>query len=590
MFFTSILVLSVKVHGSWRTSSFFSGTREESADRLDHNRVTIATCPVSVKAFKQASDEYSEAMRVLALGLLALLVAGCAGPKHTGERSNLRIVQTQDFQSLDPIFVSGVGGQELASLMYSYLVKFNDRGELVPDAAMRVPTQANGGVSADGKTIVYHLRPGLRFSNGSRLTSFDVAETIGHVAFPGSDAPSRIAFDDVAAISTPDALTVKVYLREPYAPIVIYLCGPGNAIPILPARLLAGHARLRGTTLDTAPVGSGPYEVERWVRNERLELRANPYYFGGKPKIDRITILPVPSSTTAYEMLRAGEVDAFVNADDSQYAQLAALPKERTESVPIDGTGAIIFNTTHDGLRDVRLRRAFTQALDIKAIVQKTLLGAGRAKNPGRGLFEWAYDPVAYAMPRHDIAAAARLLDKAGWRVGTDGLRHKAGATLSLDMIVRADKPSALQMATLMQAQERQLGIRLTIRRFAVAALVAPDGPLYGGHYDVALFPFIAGFDPDVRDQFSCRRIPPRGFNKSRYCNPALDRLMSQAVRPYSRAERIPYYRKIQRMLARDLPLAAMFQAVSINTFPATLRNERSAVTSPFWNVADWHY
>ena len=178
-------------------------------------------------------------------------------------------------------------------------------------------------------------------------------------------------------------------------------------------------------------------------------LRANPYYFGGKAKIDRLTILPVPSSTTAYAMLRAGEVDAYVNADDSQYAQLTALPGKHTEAVPIDGTGALIFNTTHDGLGDVRVRRAFTQALDIKAIVEKTLLGAGRARNPGRGLFEWAYDPVAYAMPAHDVAAAAALLDQAGWRMGSDGLRHKNGATLTLDIIVRADKPSALEMATL---------------------------------------------------------------------------------------------------------------------------------------------
>ncbi|HEX8805358.1 MAG TPA: ABC transporter substrate-binding protein [Candidatus Aquilonibacter sp.] len=528
-------------------------------------------------------------MRVLAFVLLALLVAGCARPEHTKERDHLRIVQTQDFQSLDPIFVSGVGGQELASLIYSYLVKFDDRGELVPDAAVTVPTKANGGISPDGKTIVYHLRPGLRFSDGSALTSFDVAETIGHVAFPGSDAPSRVAFDDVAAISTPDALTVKVYLRAPYAPIVVYLCGPGNAIPIMSARMLRGHAHLRGTALDSEPIGSGPYRVDRWARGERLELSANPYFFGGKAKIAQITILPVPSSTTAYAMLRASEADAFVNADDSQYAQLAALPGKRTESVPIDGTGAIIFNTTHDGFSDVRMRRAFTQALDIKTIVEKTL-GASRVRNPGRGLFEWAYDPVAYAMPRHDVAAAASLLDAAGWRMGADGLRHKGSATLQIDIVVRADKPSALQMANLMQAQVRQVGIRLAIRRVAVALLVAPSGPLYGGHYDVALFPFIAGFDPDVRDQFACRRIPPRGFNKSRYCNPALDRLMNQAVRPYSRAERIPYYHEVQRVLARDLPIAVMFQAVSINTFPADLRNERSAVNTPFWNVATWSF
>lgn len=523
------------------------------------------------------------------LFICLVLVAGCVRPEG-GARDHLTIVQTQDFPSLDPIFVSGVGGQELAALLYSYLVKFDDRGDLVPDAAVAVPTRANGGISPDGLQIVYHLRPGLRFSDGSALTSFDVAETIGHVTFPGSDAPSRVAFDDIAAISTPDAMTVKVYLRAPYAPIVLYLCGPGNAVPILSALQLQGHAHLRGTVLDSAPLGSGPYRVERWLRGERLELRANPYYFGGKPKIERVTILPVPSSTTAYQMLRTGEANAYVNADDSQYGQLAALPGARTESIPIDGTGALIFNTTQSALADGRVRRAFTQGLELNAVVNKTLLGGDRTRDPGRGLFEWAYDPHAYAMPRHDMTAAAHALDASGWRMGADGIRHKSGMSLAFDIILRADKPSALEMATLMQAQERPLGIRLSIRRFTVSALVAPNGPLYGGHYDIALFPFIAGFDPDVRDQFSCRRIPPHGFNKARFCDPTLDRLMQAAVRPYERAARIPYYRDVQRVLAADLPIVVMYQAVSIDTFPAWLRNEHGAVNTPFWNVAEWHY
>ncbi len=530
-------------------------------------------------------------MRVLAFALLAALVVGCSPPSESPRAaSRLRIVQTQDFPTLDPIFVSGVGGQELAALVYSYLVKLDDRGALVPDAATAVPTQANGGISRDGRTITYHLRHGLRFSDGSPLTSFDVAETIGHVAFPGSDAPSRVAFDDVGAISTPDQYTVKVYLRTPYAPIVLYLCGPGNAVPILPARLLAGHAHLRGTPLDDQPVGSGPYVISRWIRGERLELHANPLYFGGKARIDQITIVPVSSSNTAYALLRSGEVDAYVNADDSQFAKLSALAGKRTEKVPIDGTGALIFNTRRNALSNRNVRRAIAKGIDVAAIVNTTLLGGDRAHDPGRGLFEWAYDPRAYAMPSFSPATASRLLDREGWTRGDDGLRSKHGKHLAFTLMVRSDKPSALQMAAQMQAQERELGVALSIRSVAIDVLVAPDGPLYGGRYDIALFPFIAGFDPDVRDQFSCNRIPPRGFNKSRYCNAALDRLMNDAVRSYSRATRIPYYRRIQRMLAADLPIVALFQAVSINTFPARLKGERSAPNTPFWNVATWSF
>ncbi len=528
-------------------------------------------------------------MRILALAAALMLLAGCLrlpSPAH----DRLRIVQTQDFPTLDPIFVSGVGGQELGALLYSYLVKIDDHGRLVPDAAEAVPTRENGGISPDGKTITYRLRSDVRFSDGSRVTSFDVAETIARIAFPGSDVPTRAAYDDVAAVITPDSRTVKVLLRRPYAPIALYLCGPGNATPILPWRLIHGHAHLRGTVLDDAPLGSGPYIVRRWQRGERLDLSPNPYYYNGPPRITRISIRVVASATTALQMLRSSEADAYVNADDAQYDDLRAIAQDRTEMVPIDGTGALIFNTQDPRLRDAGVRRALVSALDVKSIVDKSLLGPNRDRNPGRGLFEWAYDSRAYAMPQFNPAFANRALDEAGWHRGSDGVRRRDGLPLSLDLLVRADKPSALIMATQIQAQAKSAGIAIAIRELAISEFVAPSGPLYGGRFQVALFPFVAGFDPDVHDQFGCDRIPPHGFNKPRYCNPRLDSLMDEAVVSYDRAARTPIYRNIERVLAQDLPMAALYQAVSINTFPSALHHEHAAVTTPFWNVSTWTF
>ena len=109
-----------------------------------------------------------------------------------------RIVQTQDFPTLDPIFVSGVGGQELAALLYSYLVKMDDRAP-----------RARCGRGGPAREWRYqrrrkddHLPASPRRPLLGRLavTSFDVAETIGRIAFPGSDVPTRVAFDDVAAV------------------------------------------------------------------------------------------------------------------------------------------------------------------------------------------------------------------------------------------------------------------------------------------------------------------------------------------------------------------------------------------------------
>jgi peptide/nickel transport system substrate-binding protein len=529
-------------------------------------------------------------MRVWATIALLVFFSGC-GSRTVPASSSLRIVQTQTFNSLNPIYVSGVGGQELAALLFSYLVKFDDHGRLVPDVALAVPSRENGGISADGKTITYRLRPGVRFSDGSALTSHDVAYTIGWIADRRSDAPSRLGYDHVASVDTPDELTVRVHLRRPYAPALIYLCAPGNAVPILPAARIRDATQLAKSPFSSAPVGSGPYLVSRWDRGDRLELHANPLYWGGRPAIETIVIRFVPTSTTAADSVRSGEADAYVNADATQYEELTRIPKVRVTRVPIGGTGALFFNMSDPIARERAVRFAFAEAIDAPHLIAKSELGATRAAEPGRGLMLWAYDAKAFSMPRYDPHNAARLLDAAGWRMGPDGLRHRGGVTLSLSMILRGDKPSSTVLATAIQAAERAVGIDVTLRRYPVVTLVAPaaqGGPLYGGHFSVALFPFLAGFDPDMTDQFACDRIPPRGFNKPRYCNPKLDTLMARAAETYSTEERVRYYHDVQQILANDLPIVTLYQAVSIDVFPARLTGQTSAIHTPFWNVGAW--
>lgn len=529
-------------------------------------------------------------MRPLTAVACIALLAACAATRIEPLRSGgtLRVLQTQDVPSLNPIFVSGVGGQELGALLYSYLVTLDDQGRLVPDVATEVPTRENGGITGDGRIITYHLRSGVRFSDGSALTSADVAATIDAVRNPDSDVPSRAGFRDVVSVSAPDKQTVVVRLKQAYAPIITFLCAPGNAIPILPKRAVSGRVHLAGGPLDAQPIGSGPYLVRAWRRSDALELVSNPDYFRGEPAIGDILIRFVPSSSTALAMLRAGEADAFVNADDSQYRLLRALPGKYTIQNPIDGTGALFFNTRAGALSDANVRVAIAESINTSAIVVKTLLGAQRARDPGRGLFQWAYDPDAFAMPKYNPRDAARKFDAAGWRLDGHGMRRKDGVPLSFDILARADKPSGVAMATQMQAQLRDAGVALSVRRTAVLNLTSPSGPLYSGHYSLALFPFINGFDPDVRDQFACDRIPPHGFNKPRYCNHHLDVLMASATQVYNRTERTQIYHVVQRVLAGDLPMLAMYQAVSINTFPSTLQGPTAAITTPFWNVGSW--
>ena len=246
--------------------------------------------------------------------------------------------------------------------------------------------------------------------------------------------------------------------------------------------------------------------VKRWVRGDRLELDPNPYYYGGAAGIRHLSIRFVGNATTALEMLRAGEADAYVNADDAQYDDLRSLSDKRTELIPIDGTGALIFKTTDPRVSDARVRRALIAALDRKSIVRKSLLGPDRTRRTRPRAFSMGIRPADVSRcPRTIRRAAGRLLDAAGWTRGDDGMRKRDGTPLVLDLLVRADKPSALTMATQIQAEERAIGVNIAIRPLPVTEYVAPNGPLYGGTLQLALFPFVAGFDPDVRDQFALR-------------------------------------------------------------------------------------
>ena len=235
---------------------FSAGTREESADRLDHNRDTISTYLGNVKAFKQASDEYTSGHA--GIGVSPARSSRCrvrparapgAGPPHHRPDSG--------FQSLDPIFVSGVGGQELASLIYSYLVKFNDRGELVPDAAVAVPTVPTAESAPTARRSSTICGPACAFLTAAPSPRTTLLRQSATWPFPDlmhprawlstTSPPSRRRMADRQGVLAPTVCADRALL-----------CGPGNAVPLCRRRSSQGHAHMRGTRMDTNPLGSGP--------------------------------------------------------------------------------------------------------------------------------------------------------------------------------------------------------------------------------------------------------------------------------------------------------------------------------------------
>ncbi len=532
-----------------------------------------------------------KALRIAAALAIALGAAGCTTGGRGGNGDTVVVAQQWEPMSLDPFLENGTSSTEWGLLLFQYMVKFDDRGQLVGDAATAVPSLQNGGISADGRTITYHLRKNLKFADGVPLTARDCVWSISAILNPNNNVQSRYGYDRIALAQAPDPYTLVLHLKEPFGPLLTLVLAP-QGFPILPQHLLARYPNLNHVDFNEHPIGSGPYVATQWSRGDRVEMRPNPYYFAGVPKIQHLTVRFVPDTNTAINLLHTREADGlFDNQDRETYPQLRAMEGIVTTATPMNAVGAIIFNTQDPITGDPRVRHALAEAMNVPAMVQKTYRGAEPSTDAGRGLFIWAFSPVDYPDIPFDLKHAAQLLDEAGWKMGADGVRQKDGKTLDLLFIIQAQTPGDQIIGSFVADAERQIGVRVTLKQFNVTQFVAPanlGGPVYGGKFQMALYPFVNGDDPDTTDQFQCDRIPPRGYNKSRICEALIDRLLEEGRSTFDVARRKAVYAQLQRELYRELPIALIYQRRQINSFSKRIENQTTSLSGAFWNAGAW--
>jgi peptide/nickel transport system substrate-binding protein len=257
----------------------------------------------------------------------------------------------------------------------------------------------------------------------------------------------------------------------------------------------------------------------------------------------------------------------------------------------MNAVGSIIFNTRDPLTSDPRVRHALAMAIDVPSMMQKTYRGAVNARAAGRGLFIWAYDPKAYPDVPYDPAQAGKLLDAAGWALGIDGVRRKNGKPLEVLFIMQAASPSDAVIGNAVTQYEKAVGVGVTLKAFNVAQLVAPvsqGGPVYGGKFQMALYSFVNGDDPDTTDQFACANVPPHGYNKSRICDPRLDALLERAQQTYDPAQRKAIYSRLEALLYADMPIMLLYQRPNLDVFTDRLQHQTNGLSTAWWNVGAW--
>ena len=496
-----------------------------------------------------------------------------------------------DPANLNPLFLhqdSASVEQQVARLAFEPFIDLDRNGRPVPQLITRVPSVANGDVSPDGRTITYHLRPQVRWTDGVPVTATDVLWTLHAILDPNNPVPSHEGYDLIDRAYEKDAHTVVFHLKHAWAPAVTTFFSYGFRPQfVLPAHVLAKEAPLAQAPFNAAPtVSDGPYKFISWQRGESLVYEANPQYWRGAPKSARLDIRVIPDPQTNLVMLRSGQLDWNLIAPVQQ-ATLAGSRDVAFDAVPTAVVAGIVLNLSHAPLDDVRVRRALAMAIDRAGVSKKITLGRYPVTNVIQPQFSWAYDP-SIKEPAYDPAGADVLLDSAGWhRNGATGMREKNGKPLSLVYVQFPESMTGVRVATAVQAELRARGISAEVKSVSNAQLFLPSsrgGTLASGQFDMAYVPFTMGSDPDDSSVLTCGAPS----NYMRYCNRTVDALEKQALSSPSQAQRKALYARIGAQVAADVPIVYLFNADYLYAYRKQLSGFQPNAFLPTWNAAQW--
>ncbi len=456
---------------------------------------------------------------------------------------------------IEPMTLNFVTGTDLPSSYVTRLV-----GDSLVDHDARwnpVPRLAEGWEWTDGgRVLTFRLRSGVRFHDGAPLTSADVLFTYERAIDPKTRAVGRVeAFLLVDRVEAPDARTVRVVYKRPFAPAL-----QGWEMPILPRHRYEKEDP-GGSSLDRAPIGSGPFKFASWQSARRIVLTANTDYWGGRPWLDTLVFEIIPSQDTALQALLAGEVD-YARLTPVQWQAHAgeASFERRFEGLRYTPPFMYFIVWRGDGsnpfFADPRVRLAMTLALDRQGYVRSVLRGLGEVRSsPFRASALGEAGELA-PIP-YDPARAADLLDQAGWRVdGGGGVRERHGIPFRFTLLIYGMSEDHLQFSQVAQEGLRRLGIVMEIARLDWPTLLTR---MRKGTFEAALTGNLPSPDPDAfYGQLHSSQIVS-GQNYAGFRDLQVDAWLDDGRSTLDPAKRREIYHRIDAVLGERQPYTFLF-------------------------------
>lgn len=522
-----------------------------------------------------------------------------AGPKKGG---TLTMAVWQEPEHLNPELSTQTVVDHVSSLALEGLTAVNDKGERYPLLATEIPSTQNGGVSADGKTITYKLRT-AKWHDGSDFTCDDLVFTWKTIMTPNNGALDAGTYKDLDAVECSNPNTAVLKFKNFRADWIRFFSGIG-----LPFPKNAGKPEdLKTWAWNRKPVGTGPFKVEEFVTGDHITLvRNDSYWMTGKPYLDKVIVRIVPSSEVAKQLMKNGEADIMWNNTEADLPELDKMSNVKLFSAPQAGGERLILNLTKPGdpadnktphpiLGDLKVRQAIAYGIDKKTIIDKLLNGKAF---PGTG--ELNVDPYNCTDVKpfaYDPAKAKALLDEAGWKPGSDGIRVKDGQKLRLKYQTTTGNKLREDSQVLIVENMKAIGVEFYIENQPSSLLIgswAANSPRKKGNYDIIMYTTNASIDPHSQmfNYFHSSSIPSPdnqgGVNYSRWNDPETDKLLTQAGSIPDWPKRKDLYCQASARVVEGASHIYLYQRLNLQSF--NIRVQGWIATpwgGPMWNSWD---
>ena len=391
---------------------------------------------------------------ILLLMMMSLLVVACGEDKSEGEKTTNEVVKDEivyaNFRDIRDLNPHNYAGELYAqNILYEGLVKISPKGEIVPSLA------ESWKISEDGKEYTFHLRKGVLFSDGEKFDANAVKANFDAIM----DNKDRHGWLESVRLfnkfEVVDENTFKIYLNEPYFPMMIELG------VIRPFRFVSPKAFKNGTTKDGVNeyIGTGPYVLKQNTVDQEAIFEVNEKYWGEKPKVKIIRVKVIPDGQTRALALEKGEIDLLFgkNTIDAKTMEKFSTMKgfETKMSEPLS-TRMMIVNTTKGALQDKNVRKAIQHVLDKKAISESIF---GGSELPADYLLAKTvkYTDVDTVVYDYSLEEAGKLLDEAGWKLDANG------KPLTIKLNYNNSSVSEKSISEYFQQQLAKIGVDLVI-------------------------------------------------------------------------------------------------------------------------------